>query len=327
MCLSTITCHKVVLPGLIGLLLFTRPAHAQPKEVFGAFEQKIPNSTVSFKMVPVPAGVFLMGSPEKEKGRHSDEGPVLKVAVDSFWMEEHEVTYEEYILFQDESLDPGPIPDGVTRPSPPYIDFTLGMGKTGGFPANSISQYAAIMYCKWLYKKTGVFYRLPTEAEWEYACRAGSSAAYPFGDDMTSLKDCAWYKGNSDNKYHAVKQLKPNAWGLYDMLGNVAEWTLDQYAADYFEKIKDHPTDPLLQPVTKYPVTLRGGSFHDEAVQMRCAARLPSDRKWNARDPQIPKSKWWNTDAPFIGFRIVRPVKQPDATAVDHFFNQFLMLK
>lgn len=328
MCQSTITCHKTWLLGLIGLLLIFQPANAQLNgSAFQAFEQKIPNTIVSFKMIPVQAGIFLMGSPEKVKGRRSDEGPVLKIALDSFWIEEHEVTYEEYILFQDESLDPGPVPDGITRPSPPYIDFTLGMGKTGGFPANSISQYAAIMYCKWLYKKTGVFYRLPTEAEWEYACRAGSSAIYPFGDDAGSLKDYAWYIGNSDNKYHAVKQLKPNAWGLYDMLGNVAEWTLDQYAADYFERIKNNTDNPSLPPVTKYPITLRGGSFHDDAALLRSAARLASDRKWNARDPQIPKSKWWNTDAPFIGFRIVRPVKQPDAAAAELFFNQFLTLK
>jgi formylglycine-generating enzyme required for sulfatase activity len=230
--------------------------------------------------------------------------------LDSFWMEEHEVTYEEYILFQDESLDPGPVPDGITRPSPPYIDFTLGMGKTGGFPANSMSQYAALMYCKWLYKKTGVFYRLPTEAEWEYACRAGSATAYPFGDDAASLSKYAWYNANSDNKYHAVKQLQPNAWGLYDILGNVAEWTLDPYTAG-----------------AKYPIVLKGGSFRDDATALRSAARLASDKKWNARDPQIPRSKWWNTDAPFIGFRVVRPVKQPDAAGVDQFFNQFLTTK
>jgi len=318
----------ILLPGFIGLFLNAQPIQNQQSEpVFQAFEQKIPNSSVSFKMVPVPGGVFLMGSPEKEKGHAADEGPAIKVTVDSFWIEEHEVTYEEYILFQDESQDPAPVPDGITRPSPPYIDFTLGMGKTGGFPANSMSQYAAIMYCKWLYKKTGIFYRLPTEAEWEYACRAGASTAYPFGDNETPLTDYAWYAGNSGNKYHAVKQLKPNAWGVYDMLGNVAEWTLDQYAADYFAQVRNNPVNPALQPVTKYPVTLKGGGFRDQAIKLRSAARLPSERKWNARDPQIPRSKWWNTDAPFIGFRVIKPVKQPDAAAVELFFSHFGVLQ
>ncbi|HMH20386.1 MAG TPA: SUMF1/EgtB/PvdO family nonheme iron enzyme [Puia sp.] len=290
----------------------------------GVIEQKIPGSSVSFTMVPIPGGTFLMGSPAAEKGRRPDEGPAVRVKLDSFWMEEHEVTYEEYVLFQDEALDKGPAPDGITRPSPPYIDFTLGMGKTGFFPANSMSQYAAIMYCKWLYKKTGVFYRLPTEAEWEYACRAGAATAYPFGDKEDPLNHFAWWKGNSEEKYHPVKQLAPNAWGLYDMLGNVAEWTLDQYQTDYFSRIGTHPVNPVQAPVTKYPVTLKGGSFRDEASALRCAVRIPSDRKWNARDPQIPKSMWWNTDAPFIGFRIMRPAKQPDAAAAEQFFSQFL---
>jgi formylglycine-generating enzyme required for sulfatase activity len=356
-------CLAALLDG--GLLL---SVHAQEKPAglnapavpgtpgaFGVAEQKIPGSSVSFILVPVPGGIFLMGSPAVEKGRRTDEGPVVRVKLDSFWMEEHEVTYEEYILFQDEALDKGPVPDGITRPSPPYIDFTLGMGKTGGFPANSMSQYAAIMYCKWLYKKTGVFYRLPTEAEWEYACRAGAATAYPFGNepedgerksggagrdrpgddrsksgvqgqgnDPAKLSLYAWWKGNSEEKYHAVKQLAPNAWGLYDMLGNVAEWTLDQYQADYFVRIGSQPSNPLMTPVRKYPVTLKGGSYRDEASGLRCAARIPSESKWNARDPQIPKSQWWNTDAPFIGFRIIRPVKQPDAAGAERFFSQFL---
>jgi len=201
------------------------------------------------------------------------------------------------------------------------------MGKAGGFPANSMSHYAAVMYCKWLYKKTGVFYRLPTEAEWEYAARAGTATTYFFGNNDTQLGDYAWYAANSGNKYHAVKQKKPNAWGLYDMAGNVAEWTADQYKETYFEEIKTDTDNPWLKPTAKHPNTLKGGTFRDEADKLRCAARLKSDLRWNARDPQIPRSKWWNADAPFIGFRIVRPVKQPSPDEADQFFTQLLSLK
>ena len=294
---------------------------------FTSYEQKIPGTDISFKMVPVSGGAFMMGSSADEKDGAADEGMSAKVTVSPFWMEEHEVTYDEYVLFADEQMDAQPKPDGITRPSPPYIDFTLGMGKTGGFPANSMSQYAALMYCKWLYKKTGIFYRLPTGAEWEYAARAGAGSAFPFGNDNSQLSKYGWYAGNSGNKYHKVKSLQPNAFGLYDMLGNVAEWTLDQYGDNYFEQIKSNTNDPWVKPSTKQPITLKGGTFKDESDKLRCAARIKSDPKWNARDPQIPRSKWWNADAPFIGFRIVRPVKQPSPQEADQFFSELLLLK
>ena len=322
---------KSVFFAIVAACIFILPVHAQTADTaLRAYDQKLPNSSITFKMIPVPGGSYTMGSPGTQRGRKPDEGPAATVRIDPFWMEEHETTYDEYIRFQDESLDSGAVPDGITRPSPPYIDFTLGMGKTGGFPANSMSQYAAIMYCKWLYRKTGIFYRLPTEAEWEYACRAGSTAAYPFGDSDDQLGRYGWYSGNSGGRYHAVMQLQPNAWGLYDMLGNVAEWTLDQYHDNYFVQIQaatSSPKNPLLTPVAKYPITLRGGSFRDESAALRSAARLASDRKWNARDPQIPRSRWWNTDAPFIGFRVVRPRQQPDSAAAEQFYAQWLSVK
>lgn len=299
-------------------------AQASGQENFQSYIQKIPGSEISFKMIAIPGGDFFMGSPKGEKGRKDDEGPQTKVNVDSFWMEEHEVTFDEYKMFQNKSLDTDPLPDAITRPSPPYVDFTLGMGKEGGFPANSMSRHAALMYCKWLYEKTGVFYRLPTEAEWEYACRAGSQTAYPFGDSDNELKVHAWYVANSGNAYHKVKQLKPNKWGLYDMMGNVAEWTLDQYEENYFEDIQDQKANPHIPVTKKYPVTLKGGHFRSSASDLRSASRLPSDKKWNARDPQIPKSKWWIADAPFVGFRIVRPVKQPSSDEVKAFFEKVL---
>jgi formylglycine-generating enzyme required for sulfatase activity len=273
-------------------------------------------------MVPVPAGTFNWGSPLAEKGRQPDEGPHQQVNISAFWMGAREVTFDEYDVYADAEKDKTPIPDGMTRPSPPYIDLTLGMGKQGGYPANSMSQYGALMYCRWLYAKTGIFYRLPTEAEWEYACRAGTTTAYPFGNDTASLKKYGWYASNSGGRYHKVGELQPNAWGLYDMLGNVAEWTLDQYDESYL--VQAPATDPWRQPTARTPRSIKGGNYQDDAAHLRSATRLKSDPIWNRRDPQIPKSKWWNADAPFIGFRIVRPLKQPTKEEADQFFADVL---
>ncbi|MGN7719545.1 formylglycine-generating enzyme family protein [Chitinophaga sp. 22620] len=292
-------------------------AYAQ-NDPFTAYEQKIAGTDLTIKMVPVKAGEFLLGSPEKEPGRSADEGPQKKVKIDAFWMGAYELTFDQYDLYADKDKDQTPLPDGMTRPSPPYIDLTLGMGKSGGYPANSMSQYGALMYCRWLYNKTGVFYRLPTEAEWEYACRAGSTTAYPFGDDAAQLKDYAWTLENSTEVYHKVGELKPNAWGLYDMLGNVGEWTMDQYDEEAYKKAET--SNPWNKPTDKTPRTIKGGHYLEPATAARCASRLKSDEAWNDRDPQIPKSKWWNADAPFIGFRIVRPVKQPTKAEAEKFF-------
>jgi formylglycine-generating enzyme required for sulfatase activity len=289
------------------------------------YEQDIIGTDVKIKMTPIPAGSFSMGSSDKEKGREKDEGPVKTVKVGAFWMSVYEITYDQYDFFKDGMRDTIKKPDAITRPSPAYIDFTIGMGKQGGFPANSMTQYAALMYCKWLYEKIGVFYRLPTEAEWEYAARAGSTTAYPTGKDAKNLKEYAWFEANSGNKYHKVGELKPNAWGLYDMLGNVAEWCLDEYKEDYFATISEN--DPTILPTTRHPRTVKGGCFKDKEVELRPANRIKSDPIWNRRDPQIPKSKWWNADSPFVGFRIVKPEKQPTKEEVAAFFLKYLELK
>ena len=118
-------------------------------------------------------------------------------------------------------------------------------------------------------------------------------------------------------------QKKPNAWGLYDMLGNVSEWTLDQYDENYFSTIAANINDPLIQPAAKYPKTIRGGGYDESADMLRCAARNKSDASWNRRDPQIPKSKWWLTNASSVGFRIVRPLKQPTPEEAEAFYKKY----
>lgn len=305
--------------------LFFAGSHlnAQTKfDITKPFTQKIPNSSISFTMQPIPAGSFVMGSSSTEKAAKANEQPPKNVRISAFWMGKYEVTHDEFELFlKDEHTSLNNDADVVTRPSPQYIDLSWGMGKDGGFPANSMQQMTALMYCRWLYKKTGVFYRLPTEAEWEYAARAGSTTIYPFGNNEAQLGEYAWYSKNSGGKYHKVGQKKPNKWGLYDMLGNVAEWTLDQYDKDYFSKIKPDEMNPVIKPVKKNVRTIRGGSFESASTELRSASReywLPS---WNKRDPQIPKSKWWLTDAPFAGFRIMRPEKQPTPAEAEAFFS------
>ncbi len=302
-------------------------ATAQPAgDTFKVYEQAIPGSELRSKMIPIPGGTFLMGSIAADKAKKEDETPQRTVTVSPFWMDAYEVSRDAFdVFFKDETISQNSAVDAITRPSPQYIDFSLGMGKEGGYPVNSLSQYAALMYCRWLYHKTGIFYRLPTEAEWEYACRAGSAATYFFGNDSTQLDKYAWYNKNSGNKFQKAGQKLPNAWGLYDMLGNVSEWTLDHYDENYLKNLAEKTTDPMAPAnKAKYPKTLRGGSFTDEAVALRSAARLASEPVWNRRDPQIPRSKWWITDAAFTGFRIIRPLQGPTAAGADDFFKQYL---
>ena len=281
---------------------------------------QIVGTDVVFQLSLLPTATYMMGSPTAEKGRLENEGPARSMTIDSFWIGVTEVTFDAYYLFQylardsDTTAQVGAIfrADAVTRPSPPYFDFVYGRGRLGGFPAASMTQQAALRYCQWLTQKTGRFFRLATEAEWEYACRAGSNTPYYFGKVGKALSDNAVFYENSAGSYAKVGTKLPNAFGLYDMLGNVAEWTLDYYIDDYFAQI-DTISGHWVRPMRKHARTVRGGSFEDYPPQCRCASRQRSDPKWQARDPQIPRSRWWNPDSPFVGFRVVSPVRQPTA--------------
>ncbi len=276
--------------------------------------ETIPGTDASFTLIEMPGGTFTMGSPVSEAGRGEDEGPQREVTVEPFYMGAHEVRYDAWAIFRSRGRDnaqaaPGVTtfdPDIIARPSPPYEDPAHGMG-TLGHPAVGMTQWAALQFARWLSEKTGHFYRLPTEAEWEYACRAGTTTPFSFSDGR--LDAHAWYYGTSDEQYHRVGEKEPNPWGLYDVHGNVAEWTLDEYDATFYEDMRAE--SPWSIPTRLYPRTVRGGAYDDDPGALRCAARLRSSAEWKRRDPQIPKSMWWNTDSPFVGFRLVRPVDPP----------------
>jgi sulfatase modifying factor 1 len=309
----------------LALSLIFCALQASAQEKHEAYTQQINGTKLSFEMKAIPAGEFLMGS---KKGK-ADEQPVHKVKLDPFFMSTYEVTWDIYepFLYKDYETTQsiGAVPanvDAVTRPTKPYLDMTFGMGKEN-HPALAMTHYNAIQFCKWLYARTGVFYRLPTEAEWEYASRAGNTTEYAFGDDPSKLDEYAWYKSSSESKTHQVGLKKANQWGIYDMYGNVAEWTYDQYKADFYATVKgDKANNPVAVPDKLYSNVIRGGSYDDQAKELRSAARLASDPVWKQLDPQIPKSNWWFPEAPFIGMRLVRPVTPPSKAEIDAYYNR-----
>jgi formylglycine-generating enzyme required for sulfatase activity len=222
-------------------------------------------------------------------------------------MSAHEVTWDLYELYLNRTTDINPEPeisdmkaidvDGITGASVPYVDMSAGLGTDEGMPVGNVTQLAATRFCKWLSAVTGRFYRLPTLEEWQYAARAGTKSVYFFGNDPDQLKDYAWYSANSEGTYHRIGTKKPSPWGLYDMYGNVAEWTLHE-SVENKDKSK----------------AIMGGAFIHTGENTTPTSTIKVERKWKERDPQFPKSKWWFTDAPFVGFRIVSPVEIPPAS-------------
>lgn len=291
---------NIVYLVFIAPFFFTISAHAQD-----AFEPYVIGMEAPIELLPVKGNTINMGGDEVE--------------VDSFWMGKYEITWEQYKQFSTEMMsnltnqklpgtDIGVDADAISLPSPPYVDMSFGMG-TDGFPAISMTHYAASMFTKWLTVKTGDFYRLPTEAEWEYACRSGKVS------NEKSLDSQAWHQENSGRGYQKVGTKMPNEIGIYDMPGNVAEWTTDQYHEDYYERIREIGNEPILnpwfQPTDLYPRAVRGASWMDKKSEVSCQKRRASKSDWKRLDPQMPKSLWWHTSAHFLGFRVVRPFNQP----------------
>jgi formylglycine-generating enzyme required for sulfatase activity len=201
------------------------------------------------------------------------------VDVPPFLIGRTEVTWDLYDVFAlglDVSKGGGAA-DAVARPSRPYGAPDYGWGHTG-YPAISVARTGAQAFAEWLSAKTGKKFRLPTEAEWIHVSQLASKKGGP-------AETLAWHDGNAQGKTHPVGTKPPDGLGLFDLFGNAAEWVTtgddDEYVA-------------------------RGGSFRDAATAVGPNARALQDDSWNARDPQLPKSGWWLSDGPFVGFRLVR---------------------
>lgn len=305
-----------------------------PVTRFENFEEQVPQTTAAIRMIAVPGGEFMMGSPKNEPFRNADEGPQKKVKVSPFFMSEVEVTWNQFWEFYNETMSEGRTPpakiyannqredcDAVSGPTPPFgfPDQGWGMGER---PAITMSYYSAQTFCQWLSLKTGRKYRLPTEAEWEYAARGGTSTPYFFegnpksyshegfmskfrGADTTMIRRYVVYGDVSRGRTQEASTVKANPFGLKNMLGNVMEYCSDWYAEDAYSKLADGALDPK-GPESGTEHVVRGGSYADDASKVRCASRSHSfNDAWLKTDPQNPKSIWWYSDIKGIGFRIV----------------------
>jgi len=307
------------------------PPYSEPAKVteFKDFTEMMPGTHVSFDMVALEGGEFNMGSPDDEPLRDTDEGPVRKVSLSKFWMGRVEVTWDEYLAFFRATGSQGRTEgqvvtmknaDAISGATPPWGAPDQGWGK-GQRPAITMSWHAANVYCQWLSKVTGKKYRLPTEAEWEYACRGGTTTPYFFkGDpkkftsegflkkllrpDTSNIATVAIYNRNSSARTAEPVSVKPNPFGLKNMSGNVAEFCSDVYSADFYktDSVRINPQGPARGPEH----VIRGGSFKSDAKDLRSAARdFTKTKAWLVTDPQMPKSIWWYSDCIDVGFRVV----------------------
>jgi formylglycine-generating enzyme required for sulfatase activity len=259
------------------------PAAKSAKPITEALE----GTTVTFDLLPVPKGKLTKPDP-------SDPTKTIEVDIGGFSMSKLEITWDVYDIFVYRLDEPDPeaepAADALARPSKPYLPPDRGFGHAG-FPAISMTANAAGEFCKWLSQKTGKKYRLPTEDEWEYVCRAGAPA--PAADAAAESKDAeahakelekfAWFKANSPEQTQEAGKKEPNVWGFHDMLGNAQEWVVGRDG----------------KPTTK------GGGYDDPAELLVPEKRQSYEISWQSRDPQIPKSKWWLSDGPFCGVRVV----------------------
>lgn len=301
-----------------------------------AYDQRIPGTDIQFRMIPIPGGQFQIGSPPNEAAREPNEGPQVPVEVRPMWVAQTEVDWQLYTqymnlheLFQRLSsehqrpVDDSNRVDAVTAPTPLYDpSFTYGFGDEPDQPAVTMTRYAAQQFSKWLSLLTNAQYRLPTEAEWEYAARSGTTTAYSWGDDPEEAGEFAWYYDNSEDGPTTIGSKPPNLFGLQDMHGSVAEWTVNTFTNDGYaawdSKTPVNATEFVVWPEEPTRYVVRGGSWQSDASAIRSAARMATDGdQWKLEDPNLPLSPWWFTDDPTRGiglrlFRSYQPLSQDE---------------
>ena len=224
-------------------------------------------NSIGMKLVLIPEGTFMMGSPESEEGRKENETQHEVTISKDYYLGVYEVTQAQY--------------EKVMGKNPSHFQGAIVGNENADLPVENVSWHDAVEFCKKLSdlpeeKKAGRVYRLPTEAQWEYACRAGSKTTYSFDDEEGLLPEYGWFNRNSSNRTHTVGLLEPNAWGLYDMHGNVWEWCSDWYD-EYPKGAVSDPTGPKQGSIRVY----RGGCWYFGAAICRSAIRYgnsPVDR-------------------------------------------------
>jgi formylglycine-generating enzyme required for sulfatase activity len=232
----------------------------------------LPKSVVKVNMVPIPGGTIKIGN--------------QTVNVKPIFMSTTEVPWEAFDLFLQSGEPTVPYdqkeygPDAIARPSKSYILPDLGWGHRG-WPVINVHYETVVMFCRWLSKETGKNFRLPTEAEWEFAARGGDMGEWKL--DKDSALKVAWFKENSENATHQIGTKAANTFGLFDMLGNAGEWATD---------LKGEPV-------------LCGPTWQDPLSELKPTVRRYWEPAWQESDPQIPKSRWWLSNGSFVGFRVV----------------------
>ncbi|MCF6332032.1 MAG: SUMF1/EgtB/PvdO family nonheme iron enzyme [Draconibacterium sp.] len=299
---------------------------------FEDFTETIPGTTISINMKAIPGGNFKIGSPKNEQFRKTDEGPQKEVKLSPFFMAEIETTWDTYLAFYSATASEGRSTDtegsrteadvdAISGPTPPYgqPDQNWGLGIR---PAITMSYHSAETFCKWLDKVTGKTYRLPSEAEWEYAARGGTETPFffegnpkdfvkkgfigkLFGKGSDEINNYIIFNANSNLRTAKPESVEANPFGLKNMLGNAAEYCLDWYAEDAYGQLQAGVSDPR-GPAEGENHVIRGGSFRSGIGEVRSAARDFTKRKaWMKTDPQMPKSIWWLSDCNYISFRVV----------------------